>query len=289
MIEKEGFIELSWGSLWYKTVGPSDLPPLLIVHGGPGYPSDYLWNLEALSDKHQVIFFDQIGCGRSSHTRDPKFCTIEYFVEELEAVIEKLNLKNIDLFGHSWGAMLVVEYLLTKPRDIKKVILASPCLSMNRWKKTTARYLAELPNNYGLLIREYEEYGKGLVQEYKIARTLYHETHECRMQPKPDLIKAANHGFNREVYLRMWGPNEYTVSGNLAEYDRTARLKELTLPTLFTCGRFDGASPEDVGHYKAQIAGSRLRIFEKSSHFPHWEEPTAYLECLQHFLNIPNK
>ncbi len=285
MTNKEGFIQLPWGSLWYKTVGSSDLPPLLIVHGGPGYPSDYLWNLEALSDKHQVVFFDQIGCGRSSHTRDPKFCTIEYFVQELVAVIEKLNLKNIDLFGHSWGAMLAVEYLLTQPSEIKRAIFASPCLSLKRWKETTDRYLAELPNNYGILIREYEENGKGEVREYKIARTLYYKTYECRMQQEPSLIKAAKHGFNREVYLRMWGPNEYTVSGNLAEYDRSERLKELTLPTLFTGGRFDGASPEDVAFYQAQIAGSKLQIFEKSSHLPHLEEPGQYLECLKIFLN----
>jgi proline iminopeptidase len=43
------------------------------------------------------------------------------------------------------------------------------------------------------------------------------------------------------VYEYIWGPSEFTVTGSLKNYDRTARLQEIAIPTLFTCGRYDEA------------------------------------------------
>jgi proline iminopeptidase len=39
IVENKGnFIELPWGKIWYKIVGDKTKPPMLVLHGGPGYP-----------------------------------------------------------------------------------------------------------------------------------------------------------------------------------------------------------------------------------------------------------
>src|SRR5580692_12753076 len=62
----EGYVPVPGGRVWYQIVG-ADRPgvPLLCLHGGPGMPHDYLEPLAGLAEARPVIFYDQLGCGRS--------------------------------------------------------------------------------------------------------------------------------------------------------------------------------------------------------------------------------
>jgi proline-specific peptidase len=280
----DNFLILPQGKVWYRISGNGPGTPLLALHGGPGYPSDYLWNLEQLSDERPVIFYDQLGCGRSDRPSNTSLWTVEYFVKELQQIREALRLDQIHLLGHSWGAMLATDYLLTKPEGVKSVIFAGPCISIALWRKATSRYLDELPNNFGNVIRQAEKSGNTQDPLYKEAEHLYHITHECRVDPPPANAQASSAGFGKAVYNYMWGPNEYTISGTLKNYDRSNRLKELKIPALFTCGKYDGASPEATAFYRSQMPGAGLKIFETSSHMPHLEQEAAYVQTVREFL-----
>ncbi len=59
--------------------------PLLCLHGGPGFTHYYLEPLEALAEHRRVIFYDQLGCGRSDRPDDLSLWTVDRFVEELQA------------------------------------------------------------------------------------------------------------------------------------------------------------------------------------------------------------
>lgn len=82
----------------------------------------------------------------------------------------------------------------------------------------------------------------------------------------------------------MWGPNEFLASGTLRNYDRTARLREIAVPTLFVCGRHDEATPESTAFYARQVRGAEMVVFEKSAHMPHLEETPKYLRVIGDFL-----
>jgi len=82
----------------------------------------------------------------------------------------------------------------------------------------------------------------------------------------------------------MWGPNEFTASGNLKDLDFTARLGEIHAPTLVTGGRFDEVTPRIAETIHRGIQGSVFRIFEKSAHLAMWEEEEKYLETVRNFV-----
>jgi proline iminopeptidase len=68
---EEGYIEVPGGKVWYRAVGDNaEATPLLCLHGGPGFTHYYLEPLEALADRRRVIFYDQLGCGRSDRPGD---------------------------------------------------------------------------------------------------------------------------------------------------------------------------------------------------------------------------
>jgi proline iminopeptidase len=87
-----------------------------------------------------------------------------------------------------------------------------------------------------------------------------------------------------EVYNTMWGPNEMNPDGTLVDWDVRDRLGEIGVPTLVTCGRYDESTPAIARSIHDAIPGSRLEVFEDSSHLAFVEETDAYLETLAGFF-----
>jgi len=152
----EGYIPVTGGNIWYKIVGANRKKiPLLVLHGGPGTPHDYLEPLEALSDERPVIFYDQLGCGNSDKLGDVSLWTIERFLDELEKVRTYLSLDKMHLLGQSWGTMLAVDFMLAKkPKDVVSLILSGPCLSLSRFVSDQKAYLLELSDTLQRTINE---------------------------------------------------------------------------------------------------------------------------------------
>ncbi len=110
---REGAVEFGRFRTWYRRIGNADGgAPLLVLHGGPGFPHDYLTTLDRLADQREVIFYDQLGCGRSTTQHPPDEWSISLFVEELANLRFQLDLECVHLFGHSWGGWLALEYAL---------------------------------------------------------------------------------------------------------------------------------------------------------------------------------
>lgn len=89
---------------------------------------------------------------------------------------------------------------------------------------------------------------------------------------------------NRAVYTAMWGPTDYYATGATRDFERAEDLGRLTMPVLYACGRYDGATPETTGWYHELTPGSEIAIFENSSHMPMNEEPEAFVRTVREFL-----
>ncbi|CAF1636152.1 unnamed protein product, partial [Didymodactylos carnosus] len=78
----------------------------------------------------KVVFYDQIGCGKSSVSNNTEIntshlLTTEYYVEELQSVILHLKFDKVYILGHSWGGIVAQYYALKHPNELKGLILAS--------------------------------------------------------------------------------------------------------------------------------------------------------------------
>jgi hypothetical protein len=100
---REGYVSVPGGRVWYRIMGAADAVPLLTLHGGPGAGHDYLEPLEALASDRPVVFYDQLGCGRSEQPADRSLWQMDRFVAEIGAVRGALGLERIHLLGHSWA------------------------------------------------------------------------------------------------------------------------------------------------------------------------------------------
>ena len=258
---------------WYEIVGEREEPgrlPLLCLHGGPGSTHDGLEPLRALAGQgRRVVFYDQLGSGDSDRPEDPALWTPNTFLDQLRTVREALGLERLLLFGSSWGGMLALEYALTRPPGLEALVLNSTPASAPRWAEETGRLAAELP--------------PGL--DEKEAAKEYWRRHVCRLEPEPEPLRRSRAKFGKQVYEAMWGPNEFTVTGTLKDWDVSARLGEIQIPTLITSGRHDECTPALVDVLHRGIAGSEWVLFEESAHMPHLEETERYLEVVGAFFD----
>jgi len=242
--------------------------PLLCLHGGPGGSHRPLTALAPLADERRVVFYDQLGSGESSRPDDPSLWTVETFVEQLQSVRDELGLERIHLFGSSWGGMLALEYAFTKPAGLASLTLNSTPTSAPRWAVEAERLFAALP--------------PGL--DEKAAEAEFKRRHICRLDPEPEVLTESRKTWNTQVYETMWGPNEFTVTGTLKEWDVIGGLGELDVPTLITSGRHDECTPALVEPLHEGIRGSKWVIFEDSSHTPYLEETERYVGAVGSFL-----
>jgi proline-specific peptidase len=290
---REQFVEYAGMRTWVAIVGDETtelergLAPLLLLHGGPGACHDYLESLAAMSATgRRVIFYDQQGCGNSDQPDDPARWTVDFYVREVDAVRSALGLERLHVLGQSWGGMLLMEYLATRPSGVVSATIASSPASMPRWVEGTGRQRAALPPDVVEVLDRHEAAGTWDDPEYEAAVGVFYERHLCRVIPMPEFVTRsfAKLGRNPQVYRTMNGPTEFTVVGTLREWEILSRLDGVDEPVLLTSGRHDEATPDQVALIRERLPHGEWVLFEQSGHLAHAEEPDRYMAVLGDFL-----
>jgi proline-specific peptidase len=282
----EGYLDVPGGRVWYRRVGAAgERVPLLCLHGGPGFTHYYLEPLEALADRREVIFYDQLGCGNSDRPDDESLWTVDRFVEELAQVRAALGLAELHLFGSSWGGMLAMQYTLDRQPDLRSLILCGSPASMIRWVADCDELLAEEPAEVRRTIRQHEADGFTACPEYQAAILGFYRAHVCRLDPWPAGFERSFAEAGYQVYNTMNGPSEFTVTGSLKTFDLMDRLGEITVPTLLVGGRYDECTPGHLTEMAGRIAGSQLEIIADASHLCFAEQPRVFTDLVNAFLD----
>ena len=281
---EEGTVDVDGGRVWYRRVGEGDIP-LLVLHGGPGAGHDYLETLEGLASDREVVFYDQLGCGRSDKPDDTSLWRIERFVAEVDTVRKALGLETIHLLGQSWGGWLAIEYMLTRPAGVVGLVLASTSASIPQFVGEAEKLKAALPPEVYETMLRHEAAGELHHPDYEAAVEEFYVRHVCRLDPWPDpMVRTGENLEGNPVYETMNGPNEFFVIGNLKDWDRTGRLGEIQEPTLITVGRYDELTPACAKTIRNGLPDAEMVVFEESSHTAHLEETEEYLRTVGDFL-----
>ena len=279
---------------WYRISGDPDstLTPLVVVHGGPGCPHDYLLSISALSaNGRRVIHYDQVGCGNSAHLPDkgPGFWTVQLFLDELDNLLTHLGIAHdYHLLGQSWGGMLGAEHAILQPSGLRSLVLSNSPASMELWIREATRLRAGLSTTLRETLDRHESDGTVEDPEYVAATQAFYDEHVCRVVPNPPEVARAFALLAKDptVYSMMNGPNEFFCIGTLKSWSVVDRISAINVPTLLASGRFDEATPATVKPFFELIPDVRWEMFDLSSHMPFVEEPERYLQVVGEFLAL---
>lgn len=286
---QEGFLDFSGAKIWYRVTGQGSKTPILMLHGGPGYPSYYFNPLMELGKERPVITFDQLGCGRSDRITDTTLMTVESYIEQTRKLLDHLGVKEFYLYGHSWGSMLGTDYYLKYRDGIKGLILASPCLSSKLWVSDADTLISTLPDTISVILRNEIKGERQDSVKLSLAIESYFSNFYTRKQPPSADLDSAGSQMGTNVYQHMWGTSEFFVLGTLKNYDRTNDLKRIDIPTLYITGEFDAARPNTVKYYQSLTPNSRLTIISNAGHMTMHDNPTEDIKAISDFVNELDK
>lgn len=284
MTQPQPTIAVPGGNVWFNRVGAGAGQPLLVVHGGPGLPHNYLRSLERLADEREVIFWDQLGCGSSECPSNTELWTMERSMAEMDAVVLALGLDRFHVFGNSWGGMMAQQYALDATPGAVSLTISNSIASIPQFSDMVARLKSELDPVVQTAIERHEAAGTTYASEYQDAIRTWNETYLCRVLPWPTELVAAFRNMGTEIFETMFGPSDFHIVGTIRNWDVFDRLTDIRVPTLILAGRFDECVPEHMWEMHQRIAGSRFELFESSAHMPFIEEPDKFDSVMRDFL-----
>jgi proline iminopeptidase len=292
--DEEGFIDYNYAGetykLWYGRVGSGSKAPALILHGGPGGNHHNLVAFQALADERPVIFYDQLGCGKSDRPENRSLWIAERYFDEVRTIRDGLGLKKYHLIGHSWGTTLAVGFTARHPDGILSVSLHSPVLSFPYYIKNVApelkRRLNSLDGKAGQIIDDYELNAAGAKCDYDDACMEFTRRHVTYSWPLPAAMQKLIAARNSAIHETMVDSgSELNVQGNLKTVDVTTQLSNLDLPILMTCGSDDLCTPAYTRWQSSFANDPQLHIIQKSAHMTPTDNPLELLRLQRVFLS----
>jgi len=282
---KEGYIELEQAKLYYQSFGQGD--PIIIVHGGPCAGMSYLLpQMKELAKNHQIIFYDQRGCGKScASIINEKTVTIEQFVQDLEDFRKKLHLEKFTLMGHSFGALLSMNYAIKYPLQVNKMILVSSETSnsndfkifMNEWEKRLAPMQVELEALEKS--KAFKDGRQEAIDEYSFLLYSVYFKNPADMEK----LSVANYSKKQEKLEQQI--SDIFVNDYLAgPYDIRPKLKTLQMPVLMIHGDYDVTPLKTAINTQKSIPNAELVVIKNCGHFPHVEKPKEFFAIIEKFL-----
>ncbi|MHB1685816.1 MAG: alpha/beta fold hydrolase [Ignavibacteriaceae bacterium] len=116
----------------YPNIGKETI---VLLHGGPGFPSDLTEVTETLANKYQVITFHQRGT-KKSPCKSNNY-SMESYISDIDCIATHFKLEIFHLFGHSWGGLYAQIYAQQRPEKLLSLFLCCPGSGTgSQWKQT---------------------------------------------------------------------------------------------------------------------------------------------------------
>jgi proline iminopeptidase len=285
---REGYVSVPDAELYYRAIGQG--PPILVLHGGPDFDHRYLLpDLDCLADSFRLIYYDQRGRGQSARGVQPADVSLQSDVADLDRVRAFLRQERVALLGHSWGALLALEYALRHPARVSRLILmnAAPAsrddyLGFREARRTRAA--PDLARQQALAATAaYQQGDPATVAAYY--RIMYGATLR-RPEHLDRLVQNLSAGFTpagitqaRAIEDRLM--DETWLSSG---YDLLPVLARLRIPTLLLHGDYDLVPVAYAAHIAGAIPGARFVVLPDCGHFSYLEHPAAVHAAITDFF-----
>jgi pimeloyl-ACP methyl ester carboxylesterase/DNA-binding CsgD family transcriptional regulator len=227
--------------------------------------------LEALSQGHTYIRYDQRGCGLSD--RSPPSNSFEAWIEDLEAVVEAQGLKRFQLFGMSQGGAIAIAYAARHPERVSRLVLFG-AYAKGVLRREVSEQVREEAETLIKLIR------LGWGRDNPAFRQVF------TSQFIPDGTREQHQWFNDLERISASPENAASIVEALYQIDVSTDAARLDVPTLVMHSRNDARVPFEEGRQlAATIPSARFIPLDSRNHVLLPDEP-AWKQFLDEFRSF---
>ena len=278
--------------VWTKRIGNHPRMKMLLLHGGPGATHEYFEAFDSYFPAAGIeyYYYDQLGSYYSDQPDEPDLWELPRFVEEVEQVrlALRLNDTNFYLLGQSWGGILALEYALKYQEHLRGLVISNMMASIPAYNEYAEKVLMPQKDQAALgEIKRMEAAGETDTPRYMELLVPHHyERHVLRMPADewPDPLKRAFKHVNPKIYVPLQGPSELGASGKLLNWDRTADLARITVPTLVIGARYDTMDPGHMEWVARAAPHGRYLFCPNGSHLAMYDDQETYFRGLVQFI-----
>jgi proline iminopeptidase len=247
--------------------------PIVVLHGGPSVPSDYLYPLEQAVGYRSIVFYDQLGCGKSDEPKDLNCYSIDLALDDLEALLKKIGVRRFHLYGQSFGGILAFEYLKRQAERNQddgclSVILSSTPTNVAQVEEEASRLVAKLTEQH----ESDDDDVVPLEQRFRLA-------HQCRTTPEKSqpLVDAYAHAGT--VWRGTTAISDYEAT---PPFEGATRMKSC----MVMRGEHDFVTQDCIEGWKDAFNHKfvRFKVLEGCSHHGLLENGPLYGEVVDSFF-----
>lgn len=269
-------------------------PVIFYLHGGPGdscTPLIETFNLK-LMENFTLVVWEQRGSGLSYYKfTNQETLRIQDFVMDakvlIETVLKEYNQEKVYLIGHSWGSVLGIMCLQQFPEYFYSYIGCGQVINMQETYSNQVCFIHRVDNlsSEDILEKTRIDFSseswlqKVLYTTKKVVEnggSLYNKKNQ-NFLIKP-FLKSKTYTL-RDLIRRQKGSRQSLIMlwPELMEID-FSNVTELKVPVHLMEGKFDEHVSTEIAMewYDALITKKTLTIFNKSGHFPQWEEAERF-------------
>ncbi|MBC2839843.1 alpha/beta fold hydrolase [Robiginitalea sp. SC105] len=242
--------------------------PLVLLMGFGADGNAWESHVARYQDQFTCVLIDNRGVGQSDQPEGPYSTAI--MAGDAVAVMEQEGIQRARVAGISMGGAIAQQLAILYPGKVHSLALISTWPKFNRYTQTVYENLKKIrpvcpPDTFMELLQLW------------IYAPPYYESGRERLRAAQSAAAKARHPQSRKGFE---GQLDACI-----QHDTTARLREITVPTLITVGERDIFTPpaysEELHH---KIRGSQLERFPDGSHVHHWEDLERFNELTLAFF-----
>jgi haloalkane dehalogenase len=261
---KSNYFHAPAGKMHYLDEGTGD--PIVMVHGNPSWSFEYRQLIKSFSPTQRCIAPDHLGFGLSDKPEEWSYLPKDH-ADNLEALLNSLDLRNITLVVGDWGGPIGLSYAIKYPDRIKNILITNTWM----WSVKDDWYYQLFSKFTGGLI------GRFLIKQFNFfARTILWATYGDKGKLTPEvhrhyLMPLQHKNERKGNWVFPW---QITASSEwLASlWDQRDALGEKNI--LIAWGMKDIAFREkELSRWKAAFPQAHVVTYPKVGHFVAEEEP----------------
>ena len=259
-------IKLNGVTLNYQERGLPQGLPVVFIHG---FPFDHtMWQpqMMALPQDYRAVSFDIRGHG-ASQVGDGQF-SIEFFVDDLIALLDHLGIKQAVLCGLSMGGYIALRTVERHPERVKALVLCDTRSEADS-NEAKVKRAGQVKSVKAKGVRQFAE---GFVKAV-FAPASFTEN--------PKAVHSIQRVIEKTSVIGLCG----TLLAMAARTDTTAALEAINVPTMILVGEHDGLTPPSASQaMKERIKNAELHVIPQAAHMSNLENPEFFNDKLQAFL-----
>jgi pimeloyl-ACP methyl ester carboxylesterase len=265
------FVQAGGLRLHYLDYGTAGRPPMLCLHGGGAHAHWYDFVAAQLCADFHVRALDQRGHGDSAWA-DPPDYSYERYAADIAEVVEKLDLRDFVLVGHSMGGMISLHYAAIYPGRVARLVVVDTTMHMS-------------PERIGAM------------RQRGSREPTAHATHEAflaryRLLPAgsttgPGVVQHLARHAGRQMPDGTWRVKfDSNVFATRERSNGMPFWNRIHIPSLLVKGGLSHrVTPEIIADAKARCPHLQVAEVPNSDHHVTLDNPAGFVRVLRAFLN----